>query len=310
MTRIPQWLWMIPVALVCVTAKVCTERRLSGFDERTPSLYLQSARYHAASLQRYSLGFENVVADLIWLRLLDKARQKDPEPGKVTWEFAQLDAITALDRNFERAYIFGAAFLSVYLRDNLGARLILEKWVRYFPVNWKAHYTLGYHLYFEMGEFKPAATRILAAAAMEGAPSWLSSLGIRLLTQTGSLAQALRMAISLYPALKEGEGQKRLTLRIRSLIYNLQKASWQAALASFRAEEHREPSSLTDIVPYLASKNREIASMLSNSEMPDRLRPLFAENHAFRYDLKEKQIVPLNPSPDLEKIGVYRPEGT
>ncbi len=308
MKRSLSWFAFAGICVCFIGMKHLAERELASLDERAPSLYEQAARFHADSLRRYSLGFDFVMADLLWLRLLDKARTKEVEPGKVSWEFAQLDAITSLDRNFARAYPFGGAFLSVFLRDNVGAKLILEKWVRNFPSNWRAHYTLGYHLYFEMGQFKPASGHILTAAEMTGAPPWLPSLGIRLLSETGSLAQALRMAIGLVPALKDEEGKLRLMVRIRSLVYSLQKASWEAALDGFRKEHKSEPSNMGDIQPHFVSQTREIASVLGDTDMPDEVRPLFAEVHSFRYDSAEKKIVPVKLDPTLERSGIYRPK--
>jgi hypothetical protein len=305
MKRFFFWSSFLLIGVSLLAGKHFAERRLETLDERAPSLYAQAARFHADSLKRYSLGFDYVVADLLWLRLLDKARHKEAEPGKVTWEYAQLDAITTLDRNFDRAYPFGAAFLSVLLRDTLGARLLLEKWVRYYPNHWRAHYTLGYHLYFEMQQFKPAAAHILAAAAMNGAPAHLASLGIRLLSETGSLAQALRMAVSLFPAMRDEEGKTRVRSRVRSLVYALQKASWQSAVEAYREERKAEPPDLTAVRPHFVSKNREIASVLDAGEIHEDLLPLFAEAHAFRYDPKEKKIVPIRPEPALERAGIY-----
>ncbi len=310
MKRFLFWFSSLGIGFCLIAAKHVSERHLGNLDERAPSLYAQAARYHADSLKRYSLGFDFVITDLLWLRLLDKARHKDAEPGKVSWEFAQLDAITSLDRNFQGAYPFGAAFLSVFLRDAEGARILLEKWVRYYPNNWRSHYSLGYHLYFEMQQYKPAAREILTAASLEGAPTWLTSLGIRLLSETGTLAQALRLAVSLVPAMRDNDGKARLLSRIRSLVYALQKASWQAALEGFRKQKHSEPKGIDDIRSHFISQTREIASVITTAEIPEDVVPLFAEVHSFRYDSAEKKIVPVKPQPALEQSGIYGRKGT
>lgn len=300
-------LWaLLAAAVLCLGAKHVLERRLSGLLEtRGPSLYAAAARYHAASLKRYNMGFGLVFSDLLWIRLLSRARHTPTEPGKVSWEFAQLDAITALDRNFSRSYSYGATFLSVFLRDAEGAKLLLEKWVKYFPFDWRTHYTLGYHLYFEMGRYGEAAEHVLRAAAMEGSPRWLSSLGIRLLSETGSLAQALRQAVALFPMVRDPEGRRRLVLRIRALRYALQKASWKRALEEYRKARGGEPGTLADLAPWRDGQNREIASVLEGTEVPEDLLPSFAEAFSFRYDPNTKRIVPVNVQPELELSGIH-----
>lgn len=304
---------VFPLLILCfllLALKHGAECRLSALSERAPNLVAQAARYHGESLRRYSLGFDFVIADLLWLRLLDQARHQKLEQGKVSWEFAQLDAITTLDHKFYQAYPFGSSFLSVFLRDTEGARLLLEKWIKFYPTSWKAHYVLGYHLYFEMRQFKPAAEHILIAADLEGAPYFLTSLGIRLLSETGSIAQTLRMAVSLIPALKDAGAKTLLLTRIRGLIYSLQKAGWQAALEAYRQDKKAEPPSLLAVQPRFISQTRELASVLALGEIPEEVRPLFAEAHSFRYDPKEMKIVPIKSDPVLEHTGIYSPEGT
>src|SRR5690606_36570111 len=105
----------------------------------------------------------------------------------------------------------------------------------------QSQYTLGFHLFQEMGRHEEAAKYILKAATLPRAPAWLTSLGIRLMSESGELFSAMQAAIGLYESVSDDEGKYRLRLRIRSLNYNLQTAAWKEALAEFRKQKRREP---------------------------------------------------------------------
>src|SRR5690606_34161437 len=139
-----------------------------------------------------------------------------------------------LDPKFEKAYWFGAAFVSIFRRDEIGAKELLTNWVRQRPTFWRSHYNLGFHLFHEMHLYDPAAFHILRAASLPGAPSWLTALGVRLLTASAGTFSALQAAVGLYDSVNGTEGRYRLRMRVRSLAYALQKARWKEALERYK----------------------------------------------------------------------------
>ncbi len=288
-------------------SKNVVEKNLTPYIQRAPSLFEKNARYHANSLKKYNLGFGLVISDLIWIRLLQNARHTEIEKGKVSWEFSQLDAITTLDPKFIRAYEFGAAFLSVFLRDNTGAKIILEKWVDKFPNSWRAHYLLGYHLFYEMKDYSAAAPHIIAAAKRSGAPSWLHSLGIRIFSETGRLTQALSLAISLLDSISDSEGRDRLILRIKSLKYNIELGLWKDALEKYRQINKKEPINILDLKPYKQQAEREIASILSDSVVPKEIYDILNEKYYFKYNGSMRTIEPVNDVPEqIKQFGLNK----
>ena len=130
MKKTGTWLGLLSLVVACLFAKYSLEVRLYEALAQKPNLQPGQARYHSDSLKQYNLGFENLIAALIWVQLLQRSSYEKIKEGRVSWEFSQLDAVTGLDRNFERAYSYGAIFLSVFKRDKLGAKLLLEKWGR------------------------------------------------------------------------------------------------------------------------------------------------------------------------------------
>ena len=265
--------------------------------------------FHAAALSRYSFGMDNFIAGLIWIDLLQRAKVDPVPPNHVSWEYTRLDTLTTLDHNFEQAFHFGAAFLSVFRQDKLGAKKILQKWVNYRPNHWRAHYYLGYHLYFELGDYSDAARHVLKAASLDGAPSWLNSLGIRLLSETGGYLSALKLSLELYGSLREETGRARLLNRIRSLKYHLEKTNWESALSAYRKERGREPAASAELHPRILEHNRDLASLLPTEVPGEEVAAVLAEDFGFRYDSVSRSIRADRPieNADVRLTGIHRP---
>lgn len=285
---------------LCLTVKHSVEQRVGHPARYHPSIEPVEAKYHAKSFKKYAAGFDNFWAALLWVQLLQQSSHQPIHEGRVSWEFTHVDTITELEPNFDLAYRFGATFLSVFKQDRLGAKLILEKWVARQPYFWRPNYLLGFHYFSELNDPERGAEYILKAARLEGAPSWISSLGVRVLSETGALAQALKLSLDLFPGIKDPEGRDRLRRRIRSLNYGLQKKGWETALKKFRAEKKAEPLVISDLKPYLHSEVRAIATLFEH-KMEEELEELIREPFRFHYDPTSLTI---QPSFDLRAAGL------
>jgi hypothetical protein len=307
MKRYLNWTIYIGLIMLGLGSKIIVETTMRKPASMFPSISPIAATYQAKSLRRYSLGFQNLLSGMMWVRLLQKADTRPIKRGDVSWEFAQLDAITSLDIDFIQAYAYGSIALSVFRQDKIGARILLEKWVHRRPTYWRARYLLGYHLYYEMGDFRQGAKQLLIAASLPGAPPYLNALGIRLMSETGAIAQAMKLSLEIFPLVKDPEGIDRLTQRIRNLNFALQKAAWNRALTAYRARTHQEPDSLDDLRPYLFAEMRTVSSIVDNT--PESLRPMLKEVYQFRYSPQTRKIESTQRQLDLEldKLGVFVP---
>lgn len=299
------------VCVFCIAAKITFEHRLGTRLNPAGKINLQitEASFYGSSLKRYSFGFNNLVADLLWIDLLQRAAYEKVSNGKVSWEYAQLDAVTTLDPRFLRAYSFGAVFLSVFRQDRLGAKLILEKWVGQQPNNWSNEYILGYHLFYEMDDYVAAYPHILKAASLPGAPPWLTSLGVRVLSQTGALMSSLKLSVDLFKSLEVPEAKKRMAVQIRSIRYAIEKRSLDEALVFFRKKHRREPSSLADLQSLASSDSRELSSIAGDgqSNENEEVQSMLNESFPFQYEPKSKSIVSLKTMKELgiDEVGIH-----
>ena len=296
---------------LCLWAKLYFQSKPLIHPPSSPDLKPLLASYQSHSVEKYSFGFNALIGASIWIQLLQKSNYKPVSNDEVSWEFTQLDAITTLDPNNNRAYDYGAIFISVLRRDKIGGKILLEKWVKKRPDYWRAWYLLGSHYFLELKDYSAAAPLILKASSMAQAPAWISSLGIRLLSESGSYFQALRKSLDLLPQLNSPEGRERLVLRIRSLNYQIQKSYWTEALNSYSRQKGAPPSSISDLQDLVVSSSRELSSLVdSQSPLETMDRKLLAEKFTFRLSQDRKEILPkdLSQIQSLESVGIFIPD--
>ncbi len=293
---------LIALALF-LSAKIAVEKRALSVNAKAPSLDLDQVV--VGKSKPAVLGFNQWVTGLIWIHLLQNAVTEPVPPGKVSWEYTRLLTMVRLDPKFESAYHFGASFLSIFRRDKLGAKDILERWVALRPRYWKTHFKLGFHLYSELNDYETAAQRVLAAASLESSPPWLTSLGVRLLSETGSLAHSINLAAELYSTVTAPEAKQRLLMRVSALRYALEKQEWDNRIKTFTADHQRLPSSLSEVGP-----QRSLANFFENHDTLDpELARVLAEPLEFRYDSLTKKVRLTDPKKEklLNSVGIHRP---
>lgn len=151
------------------------------------------------SIEHVALGYKDILADGLWLRVIqdfdvcDQNRgvegQSQIDPDRIFncergWVYSMIDVITHLAPRFRMPYATGATVLSVVVDDIRGATLIFDKALAQFPTDWSIQYRAAYHYLFE-NQNKEKAAQLLVKAARNGGPIWLNSLAARLYTETG-----------------------------------------------------------------------------------------------------------------------------
>ncbi len=306
----PLWVVLFLSALSLWALKRVVESKTKQFERPLPVVTLETAQFYSRSLRKFSLGFDNVLADLSWVQLLQGASHEPIDHEGVSWEYATINSVITLDPRYYRAYRFGAAFVSIFRRDKEGAKDLLKKWTIAEPLKWHSHYCLGFHLFHEMGDADGAAPSILLAAKLPNAPTWLVSLGLRLLSESGGAFSALQTALELWDSVVDDEGKQRLTLRLRSLNLHLQKALWKERLNVYQNDHKREPASLAQLESQTPTVSDPLSSLLARTDLEPDVRSLLQEKFDFFLNPKTRTVEARLSKTDqaLETLGVYRPK--
>lgn len=303
----------LPICLILIVGKNNIDRIAAKANKKNSQLIMNpyESGFHRDSLKLYNFGFANAIAGLIWIELLQKASHEPVTTKEVSWEFTLLDGLTVLNPEFDRAYSFGAPFLSVFRRDLLGGKIFLKKWVTRRPNYWWAYYAMGFHYFSELKDYEEAAKAIFKAASLERAPSWLPALGIRLLSESGSLMHALQVSLNLMQEMTDEEGRERLSMRIRNLNFRLQEIHWNDALKFYHQKYKRFPKGFGELRLLVSPPQRKLASFIPSQGISKETESLLLEEFPFDYDKKQNKVVLTKKKKELgleEVIGIHRPK--
>ena len=166
-----------------------------------PSAHIKIARQATyiippKEMVHFSFGFEEAMASLMWVRLLQdidicEQNQKplsynpansieDILSAEIVesrcnegWVYHMLDRITDFSPKFLYAYVHGGLLLSILVDDREGARQIFEKGLEVFPDHYNLNYHAAYHYLAEVRNPGRAA-ELMKKTHELGGPAWLS----------------------------------------------------------------------------------------------------------------------------------------
>ena len=172
-------------------------------------------------MERFSFGYNEVVADGFWIRTLQDFDYCDKPVSKQvcqsnSWLYEMLDTITNLSPHFRIPYAAGALALTVIITDVDGATKIFDKGVKAFPQDWPILYRAAYHYLYEVKDNKRAA-ELLIEAGKNGAPPWVLTLAGRLYSDSGNLD----LAKALLQEMKESKQDTTLIERLEKKIESI-----------------------------------------------------------------------------------------
>jgi len=221
---------------------------LGRYREQEAVLYLWSG----GQVKRLAPGFESLMADLYWLRTVQYFGGQRVFAREKRFDLLEplIDITVTLDPRLEIAYRYGATFLSEPLprgagRPEAGVAL-LERGTRALPNSWLIHQTLGFFIYFYLGDAPRAAEALLAARQLPGAPAWLENLAAAFLATGGRRSVAREIWTRLY---EQESGVMRINAEGQLQRLDALDAvdRLRAAVARFHERHARLPASFEEL---------------------------------------------------------------
>lgn len=211
-----------------------SHRAISGVSQTSTSEPMLIPPQH---LDKFTFGFEEVMADLLWLRSVQNfdycgayfLTGETIKLGEVShkicgqgWVFQMLDAATRIVPRYRVIYTRGAVGLSVAVNDRAGADVLFDRGSEVFPNEWPIFYMSGYHKAIEMNDPERAAAAFERAATL-GAPNWVPLLAARLYDLGGRAAIGMQVLAQYYSEKEFDEWPDRAKERWRELEKTLGK---------------------------------------------------------------------------------------
>lgn len=229
------------VGAVGVTHSALDQR---GGDQRVEGLrFLPSGDY----LKPVLLGYHHVVADVLWLRMIQVIGERTVSAKDYEWLSRGLDVVTTLDPHYDYAYQVGGVVLAELAdRADLSNRL-LEKGLAANPTVWQIPFYLGYNHFFYLHEYARAAEYMAQASRVPGRPDYLPPLAARLYAQAGSPETALEFLDMMWRQTENQAVRASLEWRMKEVTIERDIRILEEAVARFRQRTGRSPTTVTEL---------------------------------------------------------------
>jgi hypothetical protein len=206
-------------------------------------LYLSRGR----DLKRLAPGFEDVMADVYWLRTVQYYGGQRAFATHRRYDLLEplIEITTTLDPHFTIAYRYGATFLSEGYPAGPGQPergvALLEKGVQNNPQDWILWQNLGFFTYLYAGDYKRGARYLLEGARQPGAPAWLTMLAADLERKGGDRETARQIWQHLSESVEAGALKENAQRHILALDAADAVDRLNALVARFRGSHARNP---------------------------------------------------------------------
>ena len=125
-------------------------------------------------LKKVSLGFENVAADLYWLRTVQYFGGKRLDVTNKNYDLLEplLWITVELDPNFKIAYTYGATFLSEPFPTGAGLPVkgieLIDRGIQEHPDYWRFYLDKGFIYFWYLQDYEKAAETFLEGSKIRG----------------------------------------------------------------------------------------------------------------------------------------------
>ena len=273
--------WLISAAMMglLITLQVALKPWQETDKKLQRLLYLPDGEY----LKIASLGYRELIADLLWIQSIQVMGEKKVSESSGRWLYRALDIITTLDPKFVRAYEGGGLALTTLVVLPEESNQLMMKGMRYNPTEWKLPFLIGINYYYELYDDGKAAEYMAHAARLPGAPSSLATLAANLYVSAHSPQEAVNLLAALYEQTTDESAKKLLEIRLKIVMTERDLSLLEQAIDRYKKQTGQHPPRLEALVgagllpalPVEPSGGRYLydarTGAVSSSEMTERL---------------------------------------
>ncbi len=173
-------------------------------------------------LQKLSLGYEPLLADIYWTRVVQYYGRRARKPGasyESLWPL--LDITTTLDPKLMIAYRFGAVFLSEEPPVGPGrtdqAVDLVKRGIAENPDEWRLYQDLGFLYSIHLKDYPKAAEAYLEGSKNPHSQIWMKVMAARVAEAGNALETSKLIWIEVYSNTKDELIRRRATQHIHAL---------------------------------------------------------------------------------------------
>jgi tetratricopeptide (TPR) repeat protein len=243
----------IVAAVVLVACLVGQALTVYHLDQIRPAATLEEVLYipSAKVLQRLSLGYSGLLADIYWTRAVQYFGKKhNQRAARYDLLYPLLDITTTLDPHLVPAYEFGSTFLTQRPPEGAGqphrAIELLNKGVQANQDNWRLWWAMGFVNYFELKDYLAAARALEKASTLPGAPDLQPVAGM-MAQRGGDLETARRMWGITYQTAQQKDVKRNAERHLMAIDSDLFVMALEHSIRAFQEARGTTPQSWQEL---------------------------------------------------------------
>ena len=211
-------------------------------------LYISSPK----ALQRMSLGYNGLLADVYWTRAVQYFGGKH-HVGAHQYKLLAplLEITTTLDPRLLVAYQYGGSFLAPKPPGGAGmpqAAIDLTNYgIAHNPDDWHLYYQLGFIYYMELNDLQKAADAFSRGSRVPHAHPFLRIMAGLVAERAGDINTARLMWTMTYENTAEKSIKANASAHLRALQVDQDVTALESAVAIYKQRNGRFPNSFADL---------------------------------------------------------------
>ncbi len=210
-------------------------------------LYLPSGKF----LKGAALGFDEMVADLLWIKALAYFGGHTTTDQNYLWMSHILDIVTTLDPFSQYPYEFGGVILATEIGEVDKSNLLLKKGMENVSKTHERYWYLPFftafnYMYYKK-DYKTAADYLKMASKFPQSPEYLPLLVSRLYADADSPEIAIVFLREMINSTQSPELKEKLKLRLNEVINQNNIQFLEAAKDQFFLKYYRYPETINEM---------------------------------------------------------------
>lgn len=236
------------IGVILITSVHLLQGQLDQQRAATPKLQRFMYLPQGEHLRIAVLGYHQVVADLLWIPVIQAMGERTVSEQAGHWIAHALDVITTLDPKFIRVYEAGGLALTTLVTMPEESNRLLQKGIGHNPDVWELPFLLGFNYYFELHDDLKAAEYIARASRLPKAPVYLAPFAARLYVSARDPEDAIAFLSQVYAQTTEENMKQVLERRLKEVIVERDLQLLEEAISRYRGRNKRVPERLEDLV--------------------------------------------------------------
>ncbi|MBI2369896.1 MAG: tetratricopeptide repeat protein [Deltaproteobacteria bacterium] len=207
------------------------------------------------ALRFFSLGYEQLLADLLWLQTVQYIGSTRTFPPGDRTLYNLAETVTTLDPNYVSPYVASGGILAAFAHQYEESNRILRKAIDQLgddlkrdPMGWWVPFFLGFNHFFYLNDPAQAGAYYAMAAEMPGSPGYLPRLAAKLLAEGGDMEEAIAFLQRIVEESPDPVTTEIFGEALKDLVTRQHLEGLRAAARAFVARAGRHPRSLHELV--------------------------------------------------------------